>query len=149
MNAENLTALIQPTVHALGFELWGIEPAKAGNRHLLRIYIDSKNGVNVDDCALVSREVGAILDVEDPISGDYILEVSSPGLNRPFFNLSQYEAYIGGLLAVKLKYAFEGRKKYKGVLVAVESDDIVIRVDDEEYIFPFDSVDKANLMYKD
>ena len=92
---------------------------------MLRVYIDSENGVGVDDCAKVSRQVSGVLDVEDPISGEYTLEVSSPGMDRPLFKLSQYQDYIGHVVQLRLRMPFDGRRKFKGVLNGIEDEDIV------------------------
>lgn len=142
---DKLHALLAPTVEALGFELWGLELLTQGKHSTLRIYIESENGVQVDDCANVSNQVGAVLDVEEPISGEYILEVSSPGLDRRLFALEQYPAYVGEGIEIKLRRAFEGRRKFKGVLRGIENDDIVVLVDDHEYLLPFGDIDKAQL----
>ncbi|MCY4044815.1 MAG: ribosome maturation factor RimP [Cellvibrionales bacterium] len=141
--------LVRPAVESMGLVLWGVELLPQGKRALLRIYIDSESGVTVDDCANVSRQVSGILDVEDPISAEYVLEVSSPGMQRPLFELSQYDAYIGAELAVKLNVPFEGRRKFTGQLVGIEGDEVVLKVDDEEYLLPFDTIHKANLVFRD
>lgn len=143
-----LTKLIEPAVKALGFELWGIEFFAQSKRQLLRIYIDGPNGINVDDCAAVSHQVSGILELEDPIAGEYVLEVSSPGLDRPLFKPSQYERYIGEQLKVRLKVPYEGRRKFSGVLTAIENDEIVLHEGDSEYLLPFETIDKAHIVAK-
>ncbi len=137
--------MIQPSVEGLGYELWGLELVNHGKYSTLRLYIEAAQGITVDDCAKVSHQVSGILDVEDPISTNYNLEVSSPGLDRPLFSKSQFEAYVGQFVRVRLHVPFEGRRKFAGVLTAVEGDDIVVLVDQEEYLLPIDSVDKANI----
>ncbi len=146
---EEIQALIEPAVQALGVELWGVELLPQGKRSLLRVYIDHTDGVGVDDCAKVSHQISGILDVEEPIPNEYVLEVSSPGMERPLFTLEQYQTYIGAVLSIRLNYAFEGRKKFKGQLVGVEGSDVVLRVDNEEYLLPFDTIHKANLVFRD
>ena len=90
------------------------------------------------------------MDVEDPISSEYNLEVSSPGVDRPLFTLEHYKRYVGEFVDVKLRYAFEGRRKFKGKLVGIEDDeDIVVHVDDHEYLLPIDAIDKASLIFQD
>ena len=84
---QKIEALLEPTIEALGFELWGLEYLSQGRHTLLRLYIDGENGVTVDNCAEVSRHVSGVLDVEDPITGEYTLEVSSPGVDRLLFRL--------------------------------------------------------------
>nr|WP_252735064.1 ribosome maturation factor RimP [Amphritea atlantica] len=141
-----LQELIEPSVVALGYQLWGIEMVSQGRHSMLRIYIDAENGIGVDDCANVSRQVSGILDVEDPISGEYTLEVSSPGMDRPLFTLEQYKAFVGHVLQVKLRMPFDGRRRFKGVLKGFEDEDIVLVVDQEEYLLPIDHIEKANIV---
>ncbi len=148
-SAADITALLRPTVEAMALELWGVELLPQGKRSMLRVYIDHKDGVTVDDCAKVSHQISGVLDVEEPVAGEYVLEVSSPGMERPLFTLEQYAPYIGTTLNVRLNLAFEGRKKFKGQLVAIEGVDVVIRVDDEEYLLPFETIHKANLVFRD
>ncbi|MFY0642784.1 ribosome maturation factor RimP [Bermanella sp. WJH001] len=147
---QQLIDLLKPVIEALGFEFWGLEYIAQGNNSVLRVFIDSENGIHVDDCALVSRQVSGIMDVEDPISSEYNLEVSSPGVDRPLFTLEHYKRYVGEFVDVKLRYAFEGRRKFKGKLVGIEDDeDIVVHVDDHEYLLPIDAIDKASLIFQD
>ncbi|AOM02553.1 ribosome maturation factor RimP [Cobetia marina] len=141
-----LKALIDPVVSALGFELWGIDYLSQGKQSRLVIYIDHSDGISVDDCASVSRQVGAVLDVEDPITGQFQLEVSSPGMDRPLFTLDQYERYIGHVVALRLRQAFDGQRKYQGLVTGTEDGDVVIRVDEEEYCFPIESIDQARIV---
>jgi len=142
---ERLEALLEPVVEALGCQLWGIEFFAQGRRSVLRIYIDKPDGIGVEDCEQVSRQASAVLDVEDPISSEYTLEVSSPGIDRPLYKLSQYAQCVGENLVIKLRLAFEGRRKFAGLLKGVEGDEIVLQVDDEEYLLPFELIDKANV----
>jgi len=147
---QQLIDMLKPVVEAMGYDFWGLEYIAQGKNSVLRIFIDGENGINVDDCAAVSRQVSGVMDVEDPISSEYNLEVSSPGLDRPIFTLEQFEKYVGEFVDVKLRYAFEGRRKFKGKLVGIEDgEDIVIHVDNHEYLLPIDSIDKANLIYQE
>lgn len=141
-----LQELIEPSVTALGFELWGIEYLAQGAHSVLRIYIDSEEGITVDDCAKVSHQVSGVLDVEEPISGHYNLEVSSPGMDRPLFTLEQFAAWAGHQVQIRLRVPFEGRRKFKGLLNGVEGDDVLLVVDKEEYLLPIDSIDRANIV---
>ncbi|MEZ5529817.1 MAG: ribosome maturation factor RimP [Porticoccaceae bacterium] len=144
---DRLKAMIAPVVEALGCEFWGLEYLSSGRNALLRIYIDrAEEGVTVDDCEKVSRQVSSLMDVEDPISGEYTLEVSSPGLERPLYTLDQFQRYVGEDVAVRLRFPYEGRRKFKGRLNGVEGEDIVLVVDDHEYLFPVDSIEKANVV---
>ena len=139
--------MLRPAVEETGKELLGVEFISAGNHSVLRIFIDHENGIDVDDCAEVSHQVGAILDVEDPISSEYSLEVSSPGLDRPLFEKSQYEAVVDETVEVKISMPLNGRRKFKGKLVAVENDNLIVMVDNEEYELVISNIDKAHLVY--
>lgn len=143
---EVLNDLVAPVVEALGCEFWGLEYMIHGRQAVLRIYIDKESGVGVGDCEKVSRQLSSVLDVEDPITGHYTLEVSSPGMDRPLFSLMHYQQYVGHKAALKLNRAFEQRKKYTGTIAGVEDDEIVLRVEDEEYLIPFELVDRANII---
>jgi ribosome maturation factor RimP len=143
---STLKALLQPVVEALGCELWGLQLESGGKRKLLRIYIDREEGIGVEDCERVSRQSGAVLDVEDAISGEYVLEVSSPGMDRPLYELGQYERYIGEDVSLRLRFAYDGRRNFKGRLVGVDGDEIVLVVADTEYLFPVEGIDKANVV---
>lgn len=140
--------MLRPAVEEVGKELLGIEYVSAGNNSILRIFIDHENGIDVDDCAEVSRQVGAILDVEDPISSEYSLEVSSPGLDRPLFDLPHFQEVIGETINVKISMPLNGRRKFKGTLVAIENDTLIVTVDGEDYELIFSNIDKANLVPK-
>jgi ribosome maturation factor RimP len=142
---EALTAMLAPAVAAIGFELWGLEFYQQGRRSVLRLYIDGPNGVGVDDCALVSHQASGVLDVEDPIAGEYTLEVSSPGWDRPLFNIAQYARYVGNEISVRLASPVAGRRKFKGVLQLVKDDQIEMLVDGASVSIPFAAVDKANV----
>ncbi len=144
---HKLTDMLRPAVEEVGKELLGIEYISAGNNSVLRLFIDHENGIDVDDCAEVSRQVGAILDVEDPISSEFNLEVSSPGLDRPLFDKPHYEAVIGEIIEVKLSIPLNGRRKFKGNLVAVENDTLVVTVDGEDYDLVLSNIVKAHLVY--
>ncbi|MCP5167945.1 MAG: ribosome maturation factor RimP [Pseudomonadales bacterium] len=142
---QQITDLLGATIEALGFELWGVEYLSQGRHSLLRIYIDAEQGITVEDCALVSQQVGSVLDVEDPITGEYTLEVSSPGMDRLLFRLDQYPGFVGEIVDLRLRTPFEGRRKFKGVLTGIEGEDVVIRVDDHEYLLPHSAIEKARI----
>lgn len=141
---EKLNKLIS----SMGYELVGCEFTPQGRQILFRIYIDAQNGVKVDDCSLVSRQVSAMLDVEDPIPSRYILEVSSPGLDRPLFNIDQFRQHVGRRVKLKLSTHVDERRQYKGILQRVEEDKIVLLTDDTkvEVVLPFSAIDKANIV---
>jgi len=145
---QKLTDLLRPAVEETGKTLRGIEYISAGNNSVLRLFIDHENGINVDDCAEVSRQVGAILDVEDPISSEYNLEVSSPGVDCPLFELAHFQEVIGETINVKLSMPLNGRRKFKGPLVAIENNNLIVEVDGIDYELAIGNVDKANLVAK-
>ena len=153
MLVDQLRALIAPEVDSLGFILWGIEmdaySADTGSM-TLRIFIDHEEGISIDDCQEVSRAVGAILDVEDPISGAYSLEVSSPGVNRLVFNALQAKALEGFEVKVQLHQATENnRRRFKGVIKSVVDENVCVKTEeDEEICFDFHNVDKMRVVPK-
>ncbi len=145
---QNLQEMLQDAVEDLGCELWGIECQRAGRFMTVRLFIDKDDGVTVDDCSDVSRQVSAILDVEDPIADKYNLEVSSPGLDRPLFTLLQFERYIGQDIAVHLRIPVMERRKWQGQLERIEKDMITLIVDNQEQILVFGNIQKANVVAK-
>ena len=168
--SQALYDLIAPAVAACGVDLWGIEFLPQGKRSLLRIFIDKPidesaepvlneegeveqgRGIGVEDCVRVTQQVGAMLDVHDPISGEYALEVSSPGWDRPFFQLSQMSGYIGHQVALRLIAAVENRRKFQAKLLSVDLKNEMIQVEvDGKHMLEIDSnnIDKANLIYQD
>ena len=167
--SQALYDLIAPAVAACGVDLWGIEFLPQGKRSLLRIFIDKPidesaepvlneegeveqgRGIGVEDCVRVTQQVGAMLDVHDPISGEYALEVSSPGWDRPFFQLSQMSGYIGHQVALRLIAAVENRRKFQAKLLSVDLENEMIQVEvDARHMLEIDSnnIDKANLIYQ-
>lgn len=142
---QQLELLIAPTVEALGCVFWGLVCKTQGQDTRLCIFIDKETGVTVVDCERVSRQIASVMDVEDPIAGPYTLEVSSPGVDRQLFTLDHYRRYIGEIIAVRLFRPHEGKRKLKGILVDLEEDEIVLRVDDYDYLLPLESIAMANL----
>lgn len=138
--------MLEPTIEALDLELWGIEHVVRGRSSLLRVYIDSEDGVTIDDCERASRQISAVLDVEDPLPGEYTLEVSSPGLDRPLFRIEQYDDFVGDVVSLRLRTPLEGRRKFKGLLESVGEDRIVMTVDNESVEIPFQQIEKANVV---
>jgi len=146
-SGEVLKQLLKPVVDSLGCELWGVELQMDGNTKLLRIFIDrGEDGVDITDCEKVSRQASAILDVEDVISGEYTLEVSSPGMDRPLYELDHYARYLGEQISLRLRFPYEGRRNFKGQLRSIEGDEIVVVVADNEFLFPVEGIEKANLV---
>ncbi len=141
-----IEVMIAPAVEALGFEVWALEYLTQGRHVVLRLYIDSPNGVGIEDCSEVSRQVSSILDVEDPISADYTLEVSSPGIDRLLVKLEHFAQFKGHKASIKLRFPFEGRRRFTGILNGVEGDEVLIVVDDEEFLLPLDSIDRGRIV---
>jgi ribosome maturation factor RimP len=143
---DELKALIGPAIESMGFEFVGVEYHSNPKNRLVRIFIDkAPDGVSIDDCAEVSREVSAVLDVEDPVSGQYSLEVSSPGVERPLFELEHYAAFEGQDAVVHLHAPHEGRRKFTGVLRGVGESDIAIEVDGTLVRLPFDAIRRGHI----
>lgn len=141
-----LLDLFESEVTALGYELLGIELNQSTHGSILRVYIDKEDGIVVEDCVAVSRQLSAVLDVEDPIKGNYDLEVSSPGLDRPLFTVEQYKKFIGKTIKLRLFEKHNNRKRFSGVLKAVDDEEIVIDCDNEEYDVPFRLIERARLV---
>lgn len=139
---EKLLKMLEPTIEALGYELVELE-FHAG---LLRIYIDSAQGVTLDDCQKVSQQIGATLDVEDPIPGAYTLEVSSPGLDRPLRKLMDFKRHAGQRVRIELLLPIDGRRRFSGMLKGLDSDQVLIEVDGALCRLPFNQIGKARLM---
>lgn len=144
--ATDLEAMLAPVVAEQGCELWGLEYFQQGRRSALRLYIDAEDGITVDDCERVSRQVSAVLDVEDPIAGAYMLEVSSPGMDRPLYRPEQYLRYVGAQIALRLRAPYEGRRKFQGVVRGIEEGDLVLQVGETEFLLPLEGIDKANVV---
>ena len=145
---EHLVNLIEPIVEGLGYECVGIEYNPHPKHGLLRIYIDSENGILLEDCTKVSHQISGVMDVEDPIIDNYHLEVSSPGEDRPFFKVSQFERYIGSTVLINLFKAIEGRRKITGLIIKVEGDIITLQEGDQVFEVPFVAMSKARLVPK-
>ncbi|NMA68926.1 MAG: ribosome maturation factor RimP [Desulfitobacterium sp.] len=145
---QQVEKLIAPVIDEFGLELVDIEYVKEGAQWYLRIFIDKESGVDIDDCANVSRVVGEILDQKDPITQAYTLEVSSPGLERPLKKEQDFERFQGELVRVITKEVFQGYKEFTGYLVGLIDDEIVLEYEDEKIAIPRSLVDKANLTYE-
>lgn len=145
-SVDMISVLLRPTVQTLGLELWGIEHLMRGRSSLLRIYIESDQGITIEDCERVSRQVSGILDVEDPLPGEYTLEVSSPGLDRPLFSFEQYQRFVGEVVNLRLRAPIDGRRKFKGVLEKAEADQITLTVDGALVNIAFAQIEKANIV---
>lgn len=146
---EALHTMLEPAVIAAGCELWGLEFISQGRRSILRLFIDSPDGITLDNCEAVSRQVSAVLDVEDPIATEYNLEVSSPGLDRPLFTFEQFAKYVGEAIQVRLKMAVAGKRKFTAKLEGADAESSTLRFSDEKgeaWEVSMTQVDKANLV---
>lgn len=135
-------------IQSMGYELIGVEMFPEGGRKVFRIYIDSPKGITVDNCSQVSYQVSAMFDVEDPIQGHYNLEVSSPGIDRPLFEIDHFKKQIGNRVRIRLQRAIGNRKQYKGLLQRVEGENIYLLVEgiEQEVMLPFSEIEKANVI---
>jgi len=148
--ADKITALIAPTVEALGFELVRVTYG-GGRKPTLQIMAERPDGsMGVDDCALISREVSALLDVEDPLPGEYLLEVSSPGIDRPLTRRKDFERWMGFDSKVELTEQIDGRRRFRGKLVSLEGDVLTLDTEDEGVVtLDYAQVGKAKLVLND
>ncbi|AUD61437.1 ribosome maturation factor RimP [Shewanella sp. Pdp11] len=143
-----LAEMLKVPVEALGFQLWGIEYVQAGKHSTLRVFIDGENGINIEDCANASRQVSAVLDVEDPISTEYTLEVSSPGVDRPLFTAEQYAGYVGEDVKLQLTMPVDGSRNLKGAITAVDGQMLSLKVNGKKLVVALDNIRKGNLIAK-
>lgn len=146
MVQQEIEELLKPLVSELGYELWGCEYIAQGKHSLLRIYIDKADGIGIEDCERVSRQVSALLDVEDPIPGNYSLEVSSPGIPRPLFNKDHYKKYVGHEAQIKLIKPLNGSRRYSGMIEEANDEFLILRVGEERLEVQFSHIVKANLI---
>lgn len=143
----NLRDLLEPAVAALGCELVGVEYHPSGKHSLLRIYIDKPEGVTVDDCSAVSYQVSGLLDVEDPIPGQYTLEVSSPGSDRPLFTAQDFERFAGRQVKLRTRFPIDGQRNFRGLLRGLHEQQVVIEEQDGKCVsLPLDQVEQARLV---
>ena len=146
MKPEKLTELVQPLVEDLGYEFVGLEYNSNPKNAVLRIYIDRAEGVDIDDCSRVSREVAALLDVKDPIPGFYNLEISSPGLDRPLFTPEHFEQFNGEEVQVSLFAPQDGRRKISGTIISAGQEQVMLESGGVEYALNFNNIAKARLV---
>jgi len=144
---KTLEGLVAPLAAQHGLDLWGVELVSGHGRGVLRIYVDTPEGVTVDQCAALSRDLSVLLDVEDPVPGRYSLEVSSPGLDRIFFRPEQMAAYLGQEVNLTLREAEAGRRSLRGVLLRVEGATVALDEAGAEQVVDFSHVKRAQLRY--
>src|SRR4249919_1051758 len=145
--AEEIVEMLTPVVASLGIELLGVEFAPTGNSAMLRLYIDVEGRkVAIEDCEAVSREVSALLDVNDPIASEYTLEVSSPGIDRPLFGAAQFARFLGEQAKLSLRVPMEGRRRLQGKIARVEGDRVTIAEEKGEFTVAEANIEKAKLV---
>ena len=144
---KQLQGMIEPVIETMGYELVGVEYIPGKRTATWRLYIDQDDGITLDDCSAVSHQVSGLLDVEDPLTEKYNLEVSSPGLERPLFKMKHFETYLGRNVKLKMRVPLDNRRKFTGVIKSIEGNDIILVTEEgDEFRLNFDLIDKANLI---
>ncbi len=146
MTGEELTKLLEPAIEQLGYELSDLEADLGGRDGVIRLFIDKADGVGLQDCESVSRQISALLDVEDPVPGHYVLEVSSPGLDRRLTKPEHFQRFMGQDVRVKLRFPIEGRRNFRGALRAADKENIEVEVDGESHRLPMATIQSARLI---
>ena len=140
---------IKKTIEGLGFELWGLESSRAKSEIQIRIFIDQPEGVKIEDCELVWRQINDVLCVDGAIKGDFSLEVSSPGVNRKFYHSRQYKRFVGSLVRIRLKNIIDGSRNVKAIIKDATNDTLYLSSEgDDDIKISFDNIDKAQLVGK-
>ena len=144
---SDIWSLIEPVVEGLGYEVVDIEYRPHPTNGLLRIYIDGPNGIQLEDCQAVSHQISSLLDVEDPIPGQFNLEISSPGMDRPLRKVADFERFTGEVIKVKLTVpTLEGQRNFTGTLKGIKNEEVILEMDGETHYLPLDTIDKARIV---
>ena len=146
MTRNEIAELLEPTIARLGYELADLEVKVGGKNGVLRLFIDSPDGIGLGDCEKVSLAVSALLDVEDPLPGHYALEVSSPGLDRKLTKVEHFQRFTGETVKVEMRFPIEGRRRFRGTLVSSDDENIVVEVDGESHTLAVATIDTARLV---
>ncbi len=144
--SDQIEQLVELPIQSMGYELVGVEYIKDGKQTVLRIYIDSEQGITIEDCERVSHQVSGILEVEDPITGAYSLEISSPGFERPLFKEKDFARFTGSEVKIVMKLPIQGRRNFRGILQGIEKNEVLVLVDGEVYALPLSKLAKARLV---
>jgi len=145
---ERVTALVEPVIEEMGFELVDVEFLTDRGRRVLRIYVDTEGGITLDQCVDVSREVGTLIDLEDVVPEQYVLEVSSPGLDRPLKKEKDFLGAVGRKVKVKMKNPVENRRNFTGILKSFDNGFMTLQVDNQKVNLPVKAVDRARIVYE-
>lgn len=143
---EQLIGLLEPAIEALGYELSDVELSLGHGRGLVRLFIDSEQGITLEDCERVSHQVSGVLDVEDPIAGDYNLEVSSPGADRKLVKPEHFDRFAGSVIKVRLRRLVDGRRRIKGQLLGRKDDEIQVRLNGKDLSIAIEEIEVARLV---
>lgn len=143
---DSIEKLLGETVEALGYELLDLELRLTGRSKLVRLYIDAEAGVDLMDCEKVSQQVSAVLDVDDPIPGEYDLEVSSPGLNRKLKTAEHFRRFAGFEAKIELATPMDGRRRFRGQIKDVDAGSVTVRVDNSDVVLPLEAIETARLV---
>ena len=141
-----MITLLGPVVEGLGYELSDLEVKLGIRSGLLRLFIDKPEGIAHADCEIVHQQISALLDVENPLPGHYVLEISSPGLDRRLTKVEHFERFMGNDVRIKLRFPIEGRKNFRGALRAADKDNIEVEVDGESHCLPISTIESARLV---
>jgi len=144
---SDIWSIIEPVVEGMGYEVVDIEYRPHPTDGLLRIYIDGPDGIVLEDCSAVSLQISSVLDVEDPIPGQFNLEISSPGMDRPLRKIADFERFAGSTVKIKLTVpTLEGQRNFTGKLKGIENEDVILEMDGETHYLALDSIDKARIV---
>lgn len=146
MTRNEIAELLEPTIARLGYELADLEVKVGGKNGILRLFIDSPDGIGLGDCEKVSLAVSTLLDVEDPLPGHYALEVSSPGLDRKLTKVEHFQRFTGETVKVEMRFPIEGRRRFRGTLVSSDDENIVVEMDGESHTLAVATIDTARLV---
>ena len=143
---DRINQLVARVVEPMGYELFGVEYLSGKDSGLLRVYIDKDSGIMLDDCVAVSRQLSAMLDVEDPLQEAYQLEVSSPGMDRPLLVKEHFERFAGNKVRIRLRTKLHGQRNFEGILQGIQDAGVMLEIDGEMECLPLDQIDKARLV---
>ena len=149
MDKEHIETLIRKDIEALGCDIWGLELIGSITKPTLRVFIDNDKGITIRDCEKVSKHISKVIESNTLYSNSLILEVSSPGIDRKFFNKEQYINYLGRMIKVRYRNEQMEYKSVKGFLRGVSKETIVIEVNNEESFISFEAIEKANLEFSE